>query len=188
MPMVKQPLTIEHALLGLLRRQPMYGYEIHLRLLASAELGLVWTVKQSVVYAMLTRMEADGLLRSEVEPQGHKPARKMLYLTAKGEAAFLRWVRSPVEHGRDVRVEFLAKLYFARLESQADAQELTMRQREVSVERLQALREQAAQLEAERPYDWLVLRYRVGQLEAAVAWLDECADWLSSPAPAAGRR
>lgn len=177
MPMVKQPLTIEHALLGFVRQQPMYGYEIHQRLLASAELGLVWTIKQSQCYAILTRMEEDGLLRSEVSPQEPRPARKMLYLTPAGEATFLRWVRSPVEHGRDVRLEFLAKIYFARQEGAA-ALELTARQRRVSVQRLAALREQAAALEAERPYDWLVLRYRIGQLEAALSWLDECADWL----------
>jgi hypothetical protein len=40
------------------------------------------------------------------------------------------------------------------------------------------LREQAATLRAERSYDWLVLRYRIGQLEAALDWLDECDDWL----------
>jgi PadR family transcriptional regulator, regulatory protein AphA len=186
MPMVKQPLTIEHALLGLVRQQPMYGYEIHQRLLASAELGLVWTIKQSQCYAILTRLEEDGLLRSEVSPQEPRPARKMLYLTPAGEATFLRWVRSPVEHGRDVRLEFLAKIYFARQEGTAAALELTARQRRVSVGRLAALREQAAALGAERSYDWLVLRYRVGQLEAALDWLDECADWLiASEAPAA---
>ena len=37
MPMLKQPLTIELALLGFVRQQPMYGYEIHQRLLASGD-------------------------------------------------------------------------------------------------------------------------------------------------------
>lgn len=180
MPMVKQPLTIEHTLLGFVRRQPMYGYEIHQRLLASAELGLVWSVKQSLVYAHLTRLEEEGLLRSTLAPQGARPARKMLQLTAAGEAAFLRWVRSPVEHGRDVRMEFLAKFYFARQESTAAALELTARQRGASAQRLAALAEQAVALEPARSYDWLVLRYRIGQLEAVLSWLDLCADWLVS--------
>ena len=34
-------------------------------------------------------------------------------LTPDGLAAFDRWVASPVAHGRDFRLEFLAKLYFA---------------------------------------------------------------------------
>lgn len=178
MPMVKQPLTIEHALLGFVRQRPMYGYEIHQRLLASAELGLVWSVKQSLVYAHLTRMEEEGLLRSTLVPQGQKPARKMLELTPEGEAAFLLWVRSPVEHGRDFRLEFLAKIYFAREEGTAAALELTARQRHASVQQLAAMQRKAGANERARSYDWLVLRYRIGQLEAALRWLDLCADWL----------
>jgi PadR family transcriptional regulator AphA len=185
MPMLKQPLTIEYALLGLVRRQPMYGYEIHQRLLASVELGLVWRVKQSQLYAHLTRLEEEGLLRSTVEPQGLKPSRKMLHLTPEGEAAFLRWVRSPVEHGREFRLEFLAKLYFARQEGVPAALELTARQRRTSIERLASLKAQAEALAAERPYDWLVLDYRIGQLEAALSWLDRCADWLITTEAAA---
>jgi PadR family transcriptional regulator, regulatory protein AphA len=179
MPMTKTPLTIEHALLGFVRQQPMYGYEIHQRLLASAELGLVWRIKQSLLYAHLTRLEEEGLLSSTTAAQGQKPPRKVLRLTPAGEAAFLHWVGSPVEHGRDFRLEFLAKLYFARQEAGDAALELTTRQRQASTQRLARLREQAAALEAEHSYDWLVLRYRVGQLEAALSWLELSAEWLS---------
>jgi PadR family transcriptional regulator AphA len=185
MPMTKTPLTIEHALLGFVRRQPMYGYEIHQRLLASAELGLVWRIKQSLLYAHLARLEEEGLLRSTVVAQEPRPSRKILALTPAGEAAFLRWVRSPVEHGRDFRLEFLAKIYFARQEGGGLALELTARQRAASAERLAALREQAAALEAARSYDWLVLRYRIGQLEATLSWLDLCAEWVGAGAPGA---
>ena len=34
-PMIKQPLTIEYALLGFLRQQPMHAYEIHQTLMRS---------------------------------------------------------------------------------------------------------------------------------------------------------
>ena len=37
-PMIKQPLTIEHALLGFLRQQPMHAYEIHQTLMRNEEL------------------------------------------------------------------------------------------------------------------------------------------------------
>ncbi len=181
MPMVKQPLTIEHALLGLLRQQPMYGYEIHQRLLASAELGLVWRIKQSLLYAHLIRLEEEGLISSMLEPQGSKPPRKILQITPAGAAIFLAWVGSPVEYGRDFRLEFLAKLYFARMEGIPAALQLVARQREASAQRLANLQQRGATLESEHSYDWLVLRYRIGQIEAALAWLDLCAAWLSSP-------
>src|SRR5262245_17657423 len=37
-PMIKQPLTIEYALLGFLRQQPMHAYEIHQTLLRAEAL------------------------------------------------------------------------------------------------------------------------------------------------------
>jgi PadR family transcriptional regulator, regulatory protein AphA len=183
MPMIKQPLTIEHALLGLVRQQPMYGYEIHQRLLASAELGLVWRIKQSLLYAHLVRLEEEGLLTSSLEPQGSKPPRKVLQITPIGEALFLSWMASPVDYGRDFRIEFLAKFYFARIEGIPAALQLVDRQREASAQRLAELQQRAAALEAERSYDWLVLRYRIGQIEASLGWLALCADWLSMPQP-----
>ncbi len=142
MPMVKQPLTMEHALLGLLRQQPMYGYAIYQHLLASAELSLIWSIKQSLLYATLNRLEVDGLLTSTLEPHGQKPPRKILHLTAAGEAAFLSWVRSPVDHGRDMRMELLAKIYFARYEHPPAARDLVAHQRQVNLQRLADLRRQ----------------------------------------------
>src|SRR5579859_3764842 len=112
-PMIKQPLTIEHALLGFLRQRPMHAYEIHQTLMRAEALGLVWHLKQSLVYVMLERLEAEGYVTSSIEPQGSRPPRKILQLTASGHAAFRRWLLTPVEHGRDFRLEFLAKLYFA---------------------------------------------------------------------------
>jgi DNA-binding PadR family transcriptional regulator len=188
MPMVKQPLTVEHALLGFLRRQPMYGYEIHQRLLESAEMGLVWNIKQSMLYALLGRLEEEGYLSSTLEQQGARPSRKILALTPAGAAAFLSWVRSPVPHGRDFRLEFLAKLYFARAEGAATANALIAAQVMASAARRDELRARAEALAADRSYDWLVLRYRVGQLDATLGWLELCAAWaadadLAAPLP-----
>lgn len=186
MPMVKQPLTVEHALLGFLRRQPMYGYEIHQRLLESAEVGLVWNIKQSMLYALLGRLEEEGYVSSTLEQQGARPSRKILALTPAGAEAFLGWVRSPVPHGRDFRLEFLAKLYFARAEGIANA--LIAAQVAASSARRDELRARAEALAAGRSYDWLVLRYRVGQLDATLGWLGLCAAWaaeagLAAPLP-----
>jgi PadR family transcriptional regulator, regulatory protein AphA len=178
--MIKQPLTVEHALLGFVRQQPMYGYEIHQRLLAAQELGLVWSVKQSLLYALLTRLEQEGYLSTSVAPQGSKPPRKMLALTPAGAAAFAQWVGSPVEHGRDFRIEFLAKLYFARLEGASAAQTLVQRQREATQTRLGELQQQAASLNEQQSFDWLVLKFRIGQLEAIIEWLAICQNWVEA--------
>ncbi len=181
--MIKSPLTIEHALLGFLRQQPMHAYEIHQTLMRNEALGLVWHLKQSIVYVMLERLEAEGYISSSLEPQGSRPPRKSLQLTQGGQAAFAEWLITPVEHGRDFRLEFLAKLYFASQDEPTSAARLIAAQQAACREWLADLRTQADALQDMHTYDWLVLQFRIGQLEAILAWLDICAANVT-PAPA----
>ena len=111
-PMVRTPLSMEYILLGLVFKRPMYGYEIHQLLSQPEGLGLIWHLKQSQLYALLEKLEKDGLLEARLEYQETRPPRKFFTLTPQGKAAFQEWVQSPVEDARGVRQEFLAKLYF----------------------------------------------------------------------------
>ena len=181
-PMIKLPLAIEHALLGFLRQQPMHAYEIHQTLMRPEALGLVWHLKQSLVYVMLERLEQAGYLTATPEPQGTRPPRKILELTPRGRAAFAQWVAAPVEHGRDFRLEFLAKLYFASQDEPGAAGRLIERQRAACEAWLADLQAQAAAVAGARHYDWLVLQFRLGQIEAILQWLDTCATTVGVPA------
>jgi DNA-binding PadR family transcriptional regulator len=172
--MVKKPLTIEHALLGLLGHEPSHGYDLYRRLSDPAGLGLVWRLKQSRLYALLARLEAAGYVQAAVEPQDARPARKVYSLTPAGREAYQRWRQEPVAHGRQLRLEFLAKLYCARAESNRVAEELIRRQQQVCRgwrREQQALADEAVH----RPYDRLVHLFRVGQIDAMLRWLTQCA-------------
>jgi len=178
MPMVKLPLTMEHALLGLVRQRPMYAYEIHQTLAQAEALGLVWRLKQSQTYALLARLEEAGYLASTLAMQDSRPPRKVLQLTESGEAAFARWLVAPTRHGRDFRLEFLAKLFFAAQEPTATLAALLAAQRDACDGLIAQLHARIAAAPPERPYDRLVLQFRLGQLAATLAWLDTCADTL----------
>jgi len=180
--MIKTPLAIEHALLGFLRHRPMHAYEIHQTLLRAEALGLVWHLKQSLVYLMLDRLEEAGYVASTLAPQGSRPPRKILHLTSTGHTAFAAWLAAPVAHGRDFRLEFLAKLYFARQEDPATATALIAGQQAVCQAWLADLEAQAAPLSNSRGYDWLVIQFRIGQIGAILAWLDTCAATVTPPA------
>ena len=182
-PMVKLPLTLEHALLGFVRTQPTHAYEIHQRLEQAEALGLVWHLKQSQLYALLARLEEAGYLASTTEPQGNRPPRKVLQLTPSGHAAFTRWMTTPVEHGRDFRQEFMAKLFFAQQDGSKTAAALLELQRNACQRWLAGLRGQLAVVDPSRTYETLVLRFRIGQLEAILTWLDACTVTLLEPAP-----
>ena len=161
----------------------MHAYEIHQTLLRAEALGLVWHLKQSLVYLMLDRLEEADYVSVMLEPQGSRPPRKILHLTLSGQAAFSRWLVAPVAHGRDFRLEFLAKLYFASHADPASAVTLIAAQQLACRDWLVDLRAQADALSDARDYDWLVMQFRIGQIESIVAWLDICAATVI-PAPA----
>ncbi|MBN1657536.1 MAG: PadR family transcriptional regulator [Anaerolineae bacterium] len=159
-------------LLGLLMSGPQHGYELYQDL--SEDLGRVWQIGLSQAYARLKQLEEAGLVTSQVEPQEGRPARKVYRLTPEGRDLFLEWVRQPVPYLRHIRVEFLARLYFYRRLSLHGLDELVAKQKGVCQEQIERFARMAN--EAEEEFRRLVLEFRVGQLEAVVAWLDRCVE------------
>lgn len=173
-PKRKTSLSIEHALLGFILEQPLHGYEIHQRLQAAQQLGLVWHLKQAHLYALLSKLEAEGLIAAELIPQEARPPRRLLHLTEPGRAAFDSWVAAPVQHGRDLRIEFLAKLFWAQQLGATLTEQLIAAQREECRLWLDTLRAEMEQIADATPYALLVLEFRRGQIEAMLEWLDTC--------------
>jgi|SRR5579884_74792 len=179
----KGPPGLEHALLGLLRERPMHAYEMHARLEQAESLGLVWRLKQGHLYALLARLEEAGCVASITQFQIGRPPRKVLHLTDAGRRAFEAWLAAPVAHGRDFRMEFLAKLYFAAHEGPAAVGALVGRQRAECELWLAGQRARLDETAADQPYERLVHRFRLGQIEAILGWLDDCAATFADPAP-----
>lgn len=172
-PRRQSPLTNEYILLGFLHQQSGYGYDIYKELNGLVGLALVWHVKQSQVYALLDKLEMDGLLESRFETADPRPARKMYTLTEDGRQLFLQWAHSPVEHGRDMRQNFLARLYFARQLGDDVACDLLEQQIAVCKCWLEAHRSRLAKLDEDQDYERIVYRYRITNEEAMLTWLQE---------------
>lgn len=176
--MVAGPLALELALMGFLRERSMYPYEIFQVLAQRRALGRVWHLKQSQLYALLDRLEEAGYIATETELHGNRPPRKVMSLTASGRAAFDEWLLTPVAHGRDFRIEFLAKLYFASQSGAAAVRRLIADQGAECRAWIQSLTAQAEALRDRGPYDWLVIQFRIRQIEGILSWLDLCVETL----------
>jgi DNA-binding PadR family transcriptional regulator len=174
------PYGLEYALLGLLRREPLHAYEMYQRLQRGETLGQIWQLKQSHLYALLARLEDQGLIEGATELRGVRPPRRMLALTADGMAVYTAWVTAPVRHGRDFRLEFLAKLACAAIEGPPTVAALIDRQRDTCGLWLRDLHEQLNAIPGQQPYDRLVLEFRVGQITAILTWLERCEEALAS--------
>ena len=173
------PDEMGYALLGLLRREPLHAYEMYQRLRRGDALGRVWQLKQSHLYALLARLEEHGLIAGAIAAQGARPPRRMLALTAEGVAAYTAWVEAPVRHGRDFRLEFLAKLACADGEGTEAVAALISSQRAICAAWERDLQKRIAAVPEEQAYDRLVLEFRMGQIAAILAWLARCEQELA---------
>jgi PadR family transcriptional regulator, regulatory protein AphA len=159
--------TADFPLLGVLMFGPAHGYDLCAEL--RKRLGEIWILRTSHIYALLTGLEKDGLVAHERIDQENRPAKKVFRITREGREVFTTWMTSPVSNVRDIRMEFFAKLYFARLESHVVAAKLIDDQLKVCREnaKRQMARKEASNVEAERA----VLDYRLAMLRATVACL-----------------
>lgn len=156
----------ELALIGFIRERPRHGYEIYRLLVDTPELRRIWRMKQSRLYAILARLEDGGLLHSHLAMQTGRPPRKMYHPTESGAAEFGHWLTQPVAQPREMRLEFMLKLYFALREGSETARQLIAAQQTIC-----ATWPNMGPDPADGPFLSAVVAYRRAHIAAIRDWL-----------------
>jgi PadR family transcriptional regulator, regulatory protein AphA len=114
------PVSLRHAILGIVEFRPMHGYEIK-RVLGEG-ISTFWPVHLAAIYPSLRRLEHEGLVahRTEKSAEG-RPDRKIFELTDAGREELARWRRLPPEGATQSKVPLYLKLLFAKPENLGDA-------------------------------------------------------------------
>ena len=160
----------ENALLGILMTGPKHGYELHGYM--SDRMNEFWQLSMSQIYALLKRLEREGCVVSKQAWQENRPAKKIFSLTQTGKKRFLSWVQSPVQHVRDFRIEFMAKLFFIR--------ELQLSLEDSLIDRqIEVLQKKTGEIEGSKekindPFENLLFSFKTAQSSAVLTWLHEC--------------
>jgi PadR family transcriptional regulator AphA len=178
-PRSSSPMTVEYTLLGLLDGRPMHGYDLHRAFTSLEGLGLIWSLKRSLLYALLDKLKAAGLISATELPGQTSPPRTQYQLTPAGRAAYLDWRQSPVPAAHAVRQDFLARLYFAGLAGAPTALLLLERQQETSRAWLENLQQEARRMDSAHPFEQFVFDFRIRQVQAVLDWLEACAGRLA---------
>lgn len=106
-----QPSTTEYAVLGLLGERPSHGFALAKLLDEEGQVGRVFTVRRPLVYRALDRLVAAGLAQAVSTEKGNAGPKRVIHrITVSGRRRLNRWLAEPVEHVRDLRIEFLLKL------------------------------------------------------------------------------
>ncbi|NPV86040.1 MAG: hypothetical protein HPY45_08540 [Anaerolineae bacterium] len=163
-------LSLQPALLGFFINAPRYAYDLSREF--EHDLGRVWRLGRSLMYAQLKELAEQGYLAMDVVTQPNRPARKIYYLTDAGRIRFAQWLNQPTMHIRNIRVEFLVRLYFFRTLNLPGLQELVTKQKAVLGEMEDALEKNAGDIQDD--YWRLVVDFRLGQIRAVQQWLELC--------------
>jgi PadR family transcriptional regulator AphA len=131
----------EYAVLGLLNEGPAHGFAIARELRADGEVGRLFTVRRPLVYRALDRLVATGCARPTTTEQGGGPTRQIHAVTPLGRRRLASWLREPVEHVRDLRIEFLLKMALLQRSGRSPL-ELIRRQRAALEATIDALEEE----------------------------------------------
>lgn len=81
--------TLKYAILGLLNRQEMTGYELT-KAIEHSLLGS-WRAKHSQIYPELKSLTQKGLVKYEVKISGTVLEKKVYSITEEGRSDFLHW-------------------------------------------------------------------------------------------------
>ena len=116
---VTRPSVTEYAVLGILAEEPSHGFAISKQLEAESDVGRVITVRRPLVYRALDRLVEAGYAEPVTTEQGEGPQRVIHRVTRKGRNRLRAWLSQPVDHVRDLRIEFLLKLALLRRSEQS---------------------------------------------------------------------
>ncbi len=151
----------EWACLGVLYPSPLHGFAIAAHLTPGADIGRVWSLSRPLTYRSLDQLVARGfVVPIAQEPGLAGPNRTVLAATRAGRSQFRGWVRTPVEHLRDLRSELLLKLVLAS-HCSIDVADMLAAQLEHTSRLSQALRSDLA---------------RSGPVDPVALWRSESAD------------
>jgi len=164
--------STEYAVFGALANGPKHGYEIS-RFLETV-LDATWYVSTSQLYTLLKKLEQEGYLTSRLTVQETRPSKRMFSLTTEGRDLFFTWLRRPSQHVRDLRMEFMAKIFFFHHLGLEDGEALIAAQRRVLLKKREALLNKWSRMK--HPFQKLVFSSKTNMLEAWLDWLQNEAE------------
>ena len=173
--------TLKYAILGLIDRTPMTGYDIT-REFNSNNLANFWYANHSQVYPELTRLTNEGLITCEIVNLSDKFEKKLYTITEKGHLEFLEWLRDDEPLPPTPKDVFRLRMYFSDAMSPEDMMahlEDALKKHEQKRGRLLSIMEDHYQRKAPETHtpeygDFIVLEGAILREDSYIQWLKNC--------------
>lgn len=176
---------LKYAILGLVNRAPVTGYDIA----KEFDRGLVnfWYATHSQIYPELRRLTEEGLVTFEIDTRGDRLEKKRYFITEKGKQELTNWISQHDELEPTPKDAFRLRLYFlpevdhtqmhAALEDQIEKRSLKLQR---LVHNMQENRQNSTygQIYDKELGDYLVLCGAISREKDYIAWLRFCMETI----------
>jgi DNA-binding PadR family transcriptional regulator len=164
-------MSVRHTLLGLLAKEPRYGYELRASFMALAGGEAAWEVKPAQIYTTLNRMAEAGLI-TRSSPDGGSDEKVVYQIAAAGQTELEKWLGegSLSDPQQDA---FFLKLMLSLELPGVDAARLIQTQRAALYQELHRITEVRTGLDPHTELARILLMDKaIMHLEADLRWLD----------------
>ena len=172
--------TLKFAILGLLNRRPMTGYDIGKEF--NFQLAEFWSAKHSQIYSELKKLVDEQLIVFDIEISGDVLEKKVYKITEKGKKDFLKWLKKDEPMEQTPKNIFRLRMYFSNNLDSNTRIHLLNQQLEQHQDRLTFLHSQLKPYDSIPPVDsdafgdYLVLNGAIIREESSIKWLKFCLD------------
>lgn len=166
-------MSIRHAILALLDRRPMYGYELKQEF--EMEVGRHWSLNFGQIYLTLESLEKQGLVKHKVVRGADAPDRKVFKITATGRNNLADWFKGPVEPVKGLRDEFYVKFMLSLTSPLVEVEDVVLAQKRFVLQKLHEYTNLKRQAEPTTQLTWIMLLdLALLRTEAEIRWLEMC--------------
>ncbi len=176
--------VLKYAILGLLNRRPMTGYDIGKEF--NYELAEFWHAKHSQIYTELKKLHEEGLVTYDIEISGDILEKKQYSITESGREDLIHWLHKDELIGKTAKDVFRVRMYFCNfldLEARIGLLESQKMQHVKRMNTLMKTSEQYPQVpdaESDRFGDFIILEGAIMRQQSIINWLDKCVAYCQS--------
>ena len=179
--------TLKYAILGLLTREPLTGYDIAKEF--DKAISDFWNAKYSQIYPELKKLTEEGLVSFETSMHGEQQEKKIYSITERGKKDFLIWLESDKTETPSPKDILKLRLYFSENMDDKQLKKMLLKHLDKHEEKLKILEEgiknlfgdmDLSVLNKEQRGDYMVVHQGIYREQAYVDWLKMCLDTFFS--------
>lgn len=170
--------TLKYAILGLLNRNPMTGYDIVKEF--NFQLAEFWNAKHSQIYPELKKLVNEKLIVYHIKISGDVLEKKLYTITEKGKDEFLKWLEKDEPMERTPKDIFRLRMYFSNnldIDTRLILLEHQLLQHQERIAFLYSQMERYSEvppLDSNDFGDYIVLDGAIIREQGAIKWLTNC--------------